>query len=77
MRNLAVVAAIAAAGLVAFAGADARPATIRIVGENMTAHLSFEKGPRVAVTSKPLPVKPDAYWTNGISLFKQDDKGKA
>ncbi len=54
----------------------AKPATIRIVGEHVTARIEFENGAKLSLTSKPTPVKPDLYWTKALSLIKKDDKGR-
>ena len=74
MRRIFLFAAIVlAAGL---AWAQAKPTTMRIVGEGITAHIAFEKGVKMTLTSKPTPVRPDTYWTLAMSLFKKDDKGR-
>ncbi len=70
----AVIAAVLLAGTLAWA--QTKPTTIRIVGEGTTAHIAFEKGVKLSLTSKPVPIRPDTYWTQALSLFKKDDKGR-
>lgn len=77
MKKTFAFAAVALALAGAFAWAAAKPTTIRIVGEDVVAHIEFEKGGRLALTSKPVSVRPDTYWTKSLSLVKKDDKARA
>jgi hypothetical protein len=74
MKRIALVAALLAGTLI---WAQAKPTTIRIVGEDVVAQIEFERGVKMSLSSKPSPIKPDTYWTQSLSLFKKDDKGRA
>ena len=75
MKRIALVAALLA-GALTLTWAQAKPTTLRIVGEGVTAQIAFEKGVRMTLTSKPVPIRPDTYWTQSLSLFKKDEKGR-
>ncbi len=60
----------------AVAFAAAKPTTIRLKSDDVTADVVWEKGGKITVTSKPSPIKPGQYFVKSISLFKKDEKGK-
>ncbi len=74
MKRVVVVLVLLAGTL---AWADAKPTTIRLAVEKLTAVIALEKGGKLTLTNKPQPIKPETYWVSGISLVKNDEKGKA
>ena len=73
---LTAVLVSAVAGLVCVGALAAKPATLRIVADDVVASIEFERGVKVTLTSKPTPVRPDTYWTKSIRLSRKDDKGR-
>jgi hypothetical protein len=57
-------------------GSGAKPATVRLTAEGLTAEFVLEKGPRLVVTTKGTPLAPGNYTIKALSVFKKDDKGK-
>ena len=74
--RFAPVAALLLAAAVVLAQDEAPrgPATIRITGEGVVAQFTFDKGVKLSVTSKPVPVKPGEYRTKKLSLVRADDR---
>jgi hypothetical protein len=74
--SLACLAALSAATLPAQDEGKPGATVIRISTDEVVAQFTFEKGPKLTVTSKPSPVKPGTYTVKSLSLFKKDEKGK-
>ncbi len=73
---LACLAAVSAAALLAQEEGKTGATVIRLSTDEVVAQFTFEKGPKLTVTSKPSPVRPGTYTVKSLSLFKKDDKGK-
>ena len=56
------------------ATAAAKPATLRLVQENLALELTFDDRTKVVVTTKPTPIAPGAHTVKAARLMKQDDK---
>lgn len=77
MRRMTLaVGILAVAGLAAVVVAEAKPTTIRLSLDGIVAHIAFENGDKLALTSKPTPIRPGTYWTKSLQVFRKDDKGK-
>jgi len=54
--------------------ASKKPANVKLTAEGVTAVFTFEKGPKLKVTTKGSPLKAGTYWTKSLTIYKKDDK---
>ncbi len=73
MRKIAILTLLAAV-VVGLAWAAGKPAMVRLKQEGIVAEIVFEKGPKLMLTTKPVPLPEGEYKVKSIKLRKQDDK---